>query len=175
MARNPASRIILTWLVTGVTDFVFSSVLTVAFYGSTVTRLFQGVASVLIGPRAIQGGTSTAMIGILMHFGVALVWTAFFALVALRSSVIRDLAASRFGVVKTAALYGPFIWLVMSLVVIPLLTGRPPAITLRWLVQLLGHIPAVALPIVAMTTARLTPRAAASPDRATARAARESR
>jgi len=174
MARNPASRIVLAWLVTGVTDFTFSSVLSVVFYGSTVTRLFQGVASVLIGPSAMQGGTSTAMLGILMHFGVALAWTAFFALVALRSSVVRDLATSRYGIVKTAALYGPLIWLVMSLAIIPLFTGRQPAITARWWIQFFGHIPAVAVPIVAMTTAGLTV-VTASPDRPTARTAGESR
>ena len=38
----------------------------------------------------------------------------------------------------------------MSLAVIPLLTGRPPAIGFRWWVQLVGHIPFVAVPIVAM-------------------------
>jgi hypothetical protein len=39
----------------------------------------------------------------------------------------------------------------MSLVVIPMLTGRPPTITTRWWVQLVGHIPFVALPIVVMS------------------------
>jgi len=49
-----------------------------------------------------------------------------------------------------AALYGPVIWLVMSLVVIPLLSRRPPAFNFRWWVQLVGHIPFVAVPIVAV-------------------------
>ena len=40
--------------------------------------------------------------------------------------------------------------LVMSLVVIPLLSRRPPAFNFRWWVQLVGHIPFVAVPIVAM-------------------------
>ena len=53
------------------------------------------------------------------------------------------------GVVGIAALYGPFIWLVMSLIVIPMLLHRPPKITGRWWIQLLGHIPFVGLPIVA--------------------------
>jgi hypothetical protein len=53
-------------------------------------------------------------------------------------------------VIAVAALYGPAIWLVMSLVVISLLSGRPPAFGFRWWVQLVGHIPFVAVPIVAM-------------------------
>jgi hypothetical protein len=52
--------------------------------------------------------------------------------------------------------YGPFIWLVMSLVVIPLLLHRPPAISIRWWVQLLGHFPFVGLPIVACANRRGT-------------------
>jgi hypothetical protein len=37
----------------------------------------------------------------------------------------------------------------MSLVVIPLLVHRPPTISYRWWVQFFGHIPFVAIPIVA--------------------------
>jgi uncharacterized membrane protein YagU involved in acid resistance len=48
-----------------------------------------------------------------------------------------------------AALYGPFIWMVMSLAVIPLLVHRPPTVGVRWWVQFFGHIPFVGVPIVA--------------------------
>ena len=47
-----------------------------------------------------------------------------------------------------AAVYGPLIWLVMSLAVIPLATGRPPAFGFRWWVQVLAHVPFVSLPLV---------------------------
>jgi uncharacterized membrane protein YagU involved in acid resistance len=53
-------------------------------------------------------------------------------------------------VLTVAAVYGPIIWMVMSLAIIPLFTHRPPAINGRWWVQFFGHIPAVALPIVAL-------------------------
>jgi hypothetical protein len=52
------------------------------------------------------------------------------------------------GVAGVAAVYGPLVWLVMSLVVIPALTHRPTPIGFRWWVQLFGHIPFVGLPIV---------------------------
>jgi hypothetical protein len=134
-------------VVTGVTDGLFSSVLSVAFYGSTVTRLFQGVASVLIGSRALDGGARTAAIGVAMHFGVAFGWSAVFLLLA-RSTTIRRVIRSPLGVVAAATVYGPLIWMVMSLVFIPALVHRPPAITARWWTQLVGHIPFVGLPIV---------------------------
>src|SRR4051794_17430054 len=119
MTLNKPSRIIAAGLLTGMIDGLFSSILSVAFYGSSVTRLFQGVASVLLGRGALQGGTSSAITGILVHFGVAFAWSVFFGVVALRFAWVRKLLGSRFGAARIAALYGPFIWMVMSLVVIP--------------------------------------------------------
>lgn len=143
-----ASRILTAGLLTGVTDGLFSSVLVVAFYHSTFARLWQGVASTLLGPAALEGGTRTVLIGLLMHFGVALGWTAVFVLLVARLPTVRRVLASRGGVLKVAAVYGPFIWLVMSLAVIPLLVHRPPSITYRWWIQLFGHIVFVALPMI---------------------------
>lgn len=141
-------RLVRAGLLTGVIDGLFSSVLSAAFYGSTVTRLFQGVAATLLGPSAFTGGTRTALTGVLMHFGVAFGWSAVFLVVILRLPFVTRLLSSRFGVLKVSTFYGPFIWSVMSLVVIPLLVKRPPTITYRWWIQLVGHIPFVAVPIV---------------------------
>jgi len=143
------SRLVRAGLLTGIVDGLFSSVLSAFFYGSTVSRLWQGVASVLLGSDALNGGRRTALIGLLMHFGVAFAWSAVFLFLLLRWEWIRGLLASRHGVLKVAALYGPFVWMVMSLVVIPALTQRPPRITLRWWIQWFGHIPFVGIPIVA--------------------------
>lgn len=154
MTRDTLSRLVRAGLLTGIIDGLFSSILSVAFYDSTVTRLFQGVASTLLGPEALEGGISTALVGVLMHFGVAFGWSAVFLFLVLRLPWIRRVLDSRYGVLKVAALYGPFIWLVMSLVVIPLLLHRPPTITIRWWVQLIGHFPFVGLPIVASTGRR---------------------
>ena len=142
------TRLVRTWLLTAVTDAIFSSVLVTVFYHSTFARLWQGVASTLLGKAALDGGNRTVAIGLVMHFGVALAWTVVFFLLYENSARIRAAVASRYGVLKVAAVYGPFIWLVMSLVVIPLLLHRPPTFNRRWLVQLIGHIPAVAIPIV---------------------------
>ena len=99
--------LIRAWLLTGVVDGLFSSALSVFAYGSTVSRLFQGVASVVIGPAAFDGGVPTVLVGVLMHFGVAFGWSAVFLLVVTRAEWIRSLLASWRGVVTVAALYGP--------------------------------------------------------------------
>jgi uncharacterized membrane protein YagU involved in acid resistance len=144
------ARLIRAGLVTGVTDGLFSSVLAAFFYGSTVTRLWQGVASVLLGASAMNGGMQTAAVGVLMHFGVAFGWSAVFLLLYQSSSWLRGAVASPLGVIGIAAVYGPLIWMAMSMLIVPSLTHRPPVINFRWWVQFVGHIPFVALPIVTM-------------------------
>jgi MFS-type transporter involved in bile tolerance (Atg22 family) len=150
LSGNTLSGIAITGIVTGIIDGLFSSVLSVAFYHSTVARLFQGVASVLIGPEALKGGTRTMLLGILMHFGVAFAWSIVFWVLVGQVDRIRNLLISPNGVLAISILYGPLIWITMSLVVIPLFAQRPP-ITYRWWIQFFGHIPFVALPIVACT------------------------
>ncbi|MGH9160096.1 MAG: hypothetical protein ACRD2X_08925 [Vicinamibacteraceae bacterium] len=142
-------RLLRAGLLTGVVDGLFSSLLSVFAYGSTVTGLFQGVASTVLGSEALEGGVWTAIVGLLMHFGVAFGWSAVFLAIVTRSSWVRSVLTSRHGAIKLASLYGPFIWIVMSLAVIPLLVGRPPAISGRWWIQLFGHVPFVGIPIVA--------------------------
>ena len=58
------------------------------------------------------------------------------------------IADNRYGALKVAAVFGPCVWIVMSLAVIPLLVHRPPSFTNRWFIQLIGHFPFVGLPIV---------------------------
>jgi len=150
MNRSFASRLVRAWLLTAVIDGSFSGILAQFFYGSTAKRLFQGVAAVLLGPDAVNGCTRTVLIGIAKHFGVALAWSTVFLFIFTASARVREIVGSRGGALKVAAIYGPFIWCVMSLALIPLLTHRPPAITYRWWIQFFGHIPFVALPIVSM-------------------------
>ena len=150
MNSNVMRTLVRAWLTIAVVDGIYASALSVFVYRSTFSRLWQGVASTLLGPSALQGGTRTVLIGLLMHAGVALAWTTVFMLLVMALPRLRRVVTSWGGIVAVAFAYGPFIWLVMSLVVIPRLTGRPPTITTRWWGQLFGHIPFVALPIVAV-------------------------
>ena len=144
----PIAVLVRAWLLTGVVDGLFSGILAALFYGSSVGRLFRGVASTLFGARVLDGGTLATFLGIAMHFGVALAWSLVFLVLATRVAALRRALDSTAGAVGVAAVYGPAIWLVMSLLVIPFLTKRPPVIAFRWWVQLVGHFPFVGLPIV---------------------------
>lgn len=145
-------RLLQAGLVTATTDFIFSSVLVKFFYHSSVTRLWQGVASVPLGPNMLTGGLTTAAIGVGIHIGVAFMWTTVFYLLLMMAPAIGRVARARFGLITLATVYGPLIWLAMSFLIIPSMTHRPPTINFRWWVQFFGHIPAVALPIIATLT-----------------------
>jgi hypothetical protein len=97
----------------------------------------------------MNGGARTALIGLAMHFSVALTWSTVFLVLFTSFAWIRDVVASPGGIVKVAAIYGPAIWMFMSFVVVRTLANRPPTINVRWWIQFFGHIPFVAMPIVA--------------------------
>jgi len=158
---NPRTLALLlrTWLTIAVIDGIFASCLSIFAYGSTFSRLWQGVASVVLGPSALQGGSRTVFIGLVLHVCVAFTWSAVFLTLAKSVPTLQRVIATPGGVLAVASLYGPSIWLVMSLLVIPLGSGRPPSITVRWWIQLLAHIPFVALPIVAVVGRGLSARA----------------
>jgi len=149
-----ASRLIRAGLLTALFDGTFSSVLSAVFYGSTVARLFQGVAATAFGAGAFGGGNKLTLVGVLMHVTVAFTWSAIFLIAYEQSAWLRRVTTSPFGVFKVAIVYGPLIWVVMSMVVIATLSGRAPAITVRWWIQFFGHMFFVGLPIVSMIVDR---------------------
>src|SRR4029078_9345929 len=120
MSRRFVSLLAGAGLATGISDGLFATVLSVFFYHSTFTRLWQGVAGVLIGKESFAGGTRTTALGLLMHFGVAFFWASVLLFFATRSPRLRDRLRSAMGRLTVAAVYGPVIWIVMSMIVIPL-------------------------------------------------------
>lgn len=142
------SAVIITWLVTAAWDFLCASALSVFAYGTSFSRLWQGVASVVLGKGALEMGALGVAAGLALHLLVALTWSALFVLAAARSRALQQALVRPAGAFAVAVVYGPIIWLAMSLVVIPLATGRPPTIGFRWWVQIFAHVPFVTLPLV---------------------------
>ena len=138
------------WALITVVDGIFATVLPVVAYRRPLGEVWQGVASLLLGGGAMEGGGRTIAFGLVMHASVALVWTTVFLALALLSATLRRVVAAPTGIIVVAALYGPVIWIVMSKLVIQRLSNRRVLINAQWWVQLLAHIPFVALPIVAI-------------------------
>ena len=149
--RSFVRTVIPVWLVTAAWDFLCATALTVFAYHGTFAHLWQGVASTVLGPTAIDGGTTPIAVGIALHLAVAFTWSAIFVAASRMSPAIRRAIATSAGALGVALVYGPIIWLVMSLVVIPVATGHFPRIGFRWWVQIFAHPPFVTIPLVFMT------------------------
>jgi len=143
--------VIPVWLVTAAWDFLCATALTVFAYHGTFAHLWQGVASTVLGPTAIDGGATPIAVGIALHLAVAFTWSAIFVAAARMSPALRRAIATPAGALGVAIVYGPIIWLVMSLIVIPIATGHFPKIGFRWWVQIFAHPPFVTIPLVFMT------------------------
>jgi hypothetical protein len=153
--------VIPVWLVTAVWDAICATVLAAVAYRVPAGRFWQGVASTVLGPSALDGGAATVLAGLALHAAVALTWSALFVAATLAWAPLRRAIRTPRGALVVAAVYGPAIWLVMSLAVIPIATGRPPRLGFRWWVQVAAHIPFVTIPLV--FTARRVIAAALNP------------
>ena len=55
------------WLAIAVIDGVFATLLPTVAYGTPLGRVWQGVASTLLGPTAMQGGGRTMLVGLALR------------------------------------------------------------------------------------------------------------
>jgi uncharacterized membrane protein YagU involved in acid resistance len=106
-------------------------------------RIFQSVASGLLGPKSFQGGASTAALGLALHFFIAFSWAAIYYLASRRLAIMVDRP------ILCGLLYGELVWLVMNFVVIPLSAiHRWPTWTAASIITgPIGHLFLVGLPI----------------------------
>jgi hypothetical protein len=86
--------------------------------------------------------------GIALHFAVAFTWSTVLVAMVRFMPALRGAMSTPIGAVVVALCYGPFIWVAMSLAVVPALTSRPVPINTRWWIQLAGHFLFVGLPMV---------------------------
>jgi hypothetical protein len=119
-----------------------ASTIQFALRGVNPARVWQGVASGLLGPDSFRHGTGSAVLGLLCHFLIAMVAAIVFAL------AIRYLPSLVRHYLLSGALYGVIVFLFMNLVVIPLSAMPKRPLTLSGVMtQVLIHIFCVGLPI----------------------------
>ena len=93
-------------------------------------------------------GARGVALGVALHCLVAFVWSTLFVLTLASFERLRRVADWPGGAFGAACAHGPAIWLVMSLVIIPLATGRPPTFAFRWWVHIFAHVPFVTPPLI---------------------------
>jgi hypothetical protein len=125
----------------GILDGVAASV-QFALRGIGPLRVWQGVASGLMGERAFGLGWFGGAFGLVLHFLIALIVTTVFV------GACQQFPALQQFYWISGPLYGVIVFLVMNLIVVPL-SARPkrPAPVLVLAVQILIHMFFVGLPI----------------------------
>jgi hypothetical protein len=107
--------VIIGWaaLITGGLDFAYIT-LTFLFSGRSVERLWQYVASGVFGQDAFSMGTAGALWGVLFHFSIMAIFSAFMFLLYRKIPVVAKWPF------YAGLVYGFGMWLVMNMLVVPL-------------------------------------------------------
>ena len=134
-------------LAIGILDFIDASTFFPLYFGITFQSVWWGPASGLLGREAARGGGwNTALLGIFLHFVVAVCIATVYYLASRNISFL-----IRYPVIS-GLVFGVIANVVMQWVVIPLsaIGYRPPGPTIDWGSQLnsyVGHALLVGLPV----------------------------
>jgi uncharacterized membrane protein YagU involved in acid resistance len=119
MKNTAYSALLLAWLVAGTLDITYAIITWGPVFGNISTaQLLQGIASTLAGKSAFTGGTAMALLGLAMHYGISLAWTLIYFFIF---PYLPFLAANKW---LSGILYGVFVWTMMSIIIVPAVTGR---------------------------------------------------
>ena len=100
-------------LVAGALDLTFALTFN-HWRGVPFIRVPQAIASGLLGPASFRGGLTTAALGVVLHFLIALSFAAFYNCASRLFSVLTR------GALVCGPIYGVAIYFFMNLVVLPL-------------------------------------------------------
>ena len=144
--RRPKAldTILFGGLAIGVLDFLDATIFFVLYSGLGFQRVWQGVASGLIGGEAARaGGWNTAILGIVLHFVVA------FCIATVYYFAARNIGFLIRHPIISGLIFGVLAHLVMKYVIVPLSAiGAVSAYTLpNFLNSVIGHALLVGLPV----------------------------
>jgi len=144
---NPYAAILWGGAAVGVFDITYACVASAIRAGVSPVRVFQSVASGLLGAAAFEGGLPTAALGLALHFLIAFTWAAVYVAASRKLRFMVERA------VPAGLLYGVVVYAFMNLVVIPLSAAPfkvsyPP---FKLAVDVAGHMLLVGLPIALAT------------------------
>ncbi len=129
-------------LACGVLDFSAACITWWLRAGVRPYRIGQSIASGLLGPKSFQGGMTTALLGVAIHFLIAFTAATVFYLASRRIAFLTR------NVLAAGALYGIAVYTFMYWVVMPLSAVRRGPFSLQLtLLAIVTHIFCVGLPI----------------------------
>jgi hypothetical protein len=144
---RPWRTILTAGLIAGFLDGMDAVIFIGWLRGVPVARIFQFIASGLLGVKAFRGGWTTVLLGCLLHFLIAIGAAAVFYALSLALPML----------LKRLLLWGPVygmgVFFVMRYVVVPLSAApkQPPAKPAAIVNLILSHIFFVGIPLAWVT------------------------
>ena len=151
--RSLSGAILAGGAIGGALDLLFA-VTFAGYNGASPTRVFQVIASGLLGNAAFTSGTFVPVLGVACHFALSWIWAAVFAAVAWR---FRALASRP---LLAGMLFGIVVFLCMRLAVLPL-SAYPRPVTfppLASVLDLLSHMFLFGVPIAVIVSRQIRSR-----------------
>jgi hypothetical protein len=144
-------------IVGGAFDLAAATTIYPAMYGIPPLRILQSIASGVLGAQAYEGGMPTALLGVGLHFFIAIVAGFVLAVALARVTALRQ------PVFVTAAGFGIGVYFFMQLIVLPLSQFAQRELSLAaHAVGLAIHVFIFALPMVLVARRLLAGRAVAA-------------
>ena len=142
--RSTFKAILYGGLTVGVLDGLAAATLS-TLRGGSPTRVFQYVASGLLGRSSFQGGTKTALLGVLLHFVVAFGVATVYYLASRKLPILIQRA------IVCGMVYGVLVNFAMQYLVLPLSAVTKGPFSLTGMLQgIVVHIFFVGLPAALM-------------------------
>lgn len=135
---------IIFWagLVSGTLDGIAASIVFNFKLGLNPGQVMQYIASAIYGSAAFKGGVYTIIVGIVLHFIIALVASATFLYAYPKIGIVRS------NVVTAGLAFGLGVWLFMNFIIVPVTKIQPaPFDVLAALISGMWHMVLVGLPI----------------------------
>jgi uncharacterized membrane protein YagU involved in acid resistance len=113
-ANSTTRSILLAGFVAGLLDITAAIISYYLNRHQPPTRMFQFIASGVLGKSAFTGGMGTAVLGVLFHFMLAYIFTIIFYFIYPRLHLRSK------NKIVTGLAYGVVVWCIMNLVILPL-------------------------------------------------------
>lgn len=138
---NPLMFVVLGGLIAGTCDIVYAWSFWAVKAGVPAQRILQSVAAGLLGEASFEGGWSTALLGLGLHFFIALTIAFVYYAVALRWPLLWERP------VLCGALYGLIVYGVMNYIVVPLSAAGGGSKNPLWVgLSILVHVGLIGIP-----------------------------
>jgi len=144
--RKGLTAVFAAGAVAGTLDITFAYAFWALKADVPALRIFQSVATGLLGRASFDGGAATAALGLALHFAMATAMAAAYALAARQWRVLRERP------LPLGAAYGVFLYTFMQFVVLPLSAAGHGSRDATWItLSVVVHMFLVGVPIAFLT------------------------